>query len=214
MKVKEITESIGSSLGCPGKMPGPSYGLSALDCITGSKLRAIPGSVCEGCYAMHGNYQTRSVRVAHERRLIAIVGDSWVDGMAAAIERTGDVWFRWHDSGDLQSELHLGRIVEIARRLPGVQFWLPTKEPAMVGRWLLGGNSIPSNLTIRVSMPMRGQEPKIARALVANGVLTSTVDSGVGFVCPAVHGEHRCDAHDCRACWDTSVPNIDYPHHR
>lgn len=214
MKTAEIRKAIGGSLGKPGKMPGASYGLSARECITGSKLRAVEGSVCAGCYAMGGNYVTRSVLTAHENRRRAIEQLGWVDGMVAAIEKSGDAWFRWHDAGDLQGVWHFASIVEIALRLPNVRFWLPTKEPAILGQFIRAGGRIPENLIVRVSMPMRGQRAVLAHTLRQAGILTSTVDSGEGFVCPAVHGEHRCDAHACRACWDVDVANVDYPYHR
>ena len=38
------------------KMPSLSYSLPAKECITGSKLVNVKGSVCEGCYALKGNY--------------------------------------------------------------------------------------------------------------------------------------------------------------
>ena len=44
------------SLGRAGKMPCPTYNTPASLCVTGSKLRDIEGTTCEGCYAMKGNY--------------------------------------------------------------------------------------------------------------------------------------------------------------
>ena len=35
----------------PSKMPGKGTSTPAAKCITGTKLRAVPGSVCEDCYA-------------------------------------------------------------------------------------------------------------------------------------------------------------------
>ena len=36
------------------KMPCESISLDARQCKTGSKLAKIPGSVCNGCYALKG----------------------------------------------------------------------------------------------------------------------------------------------------------------
>ena len=48
---------LGSGLSETSKMPCYSFNLSALDCKTGSKLVGVKNSVCEGCYALGGNYQ-------------------------------------------------------------------------------------------------------------------------------------------------------------
>ena len=50
MKTSEAWKLVGG-LSKPGKMPGWSIGIPAKECKTGSKLRAVKGSVCEDCYA-------------------------------------------------------------------------------------------------------------------------------------------------------------------
>ena len=44
------------------KMPCESISLDARHCKTGSKLAKIPGSVCNGCYALKGFYNMPSVK--------------------------------------------------------------------------------------------------------------------------------------------------------
>jgi len=56
-------------------------------------------------------------------------------------------YFRWHDSGDLQSVEHFRLICDIARATPNTTHWLPTKEP----RYVKG--DVPANLIVRVSAP-------------------------------------------------------------
>ncbi len=58
---------------------------------------------------------------------------------------------RWHDSGDLQSVEHLEKIIEVCRRTPQIQHWLPTRELAILRACR---ERIPANLTIRVSATM------------------------------------------------------------
>ena len=132
MLVKEAKQACGSDLGKASKMPGFGYGLSALNCKTGSKLAKIKGSICSDCYALGGNYMYPSVALSHERRIKAIKKDlnAWMGGMIALISKRVDPevpYFRWHDSGDLDSVDHLKAIVAIAEYLPNVSFWLPTK---------------------------------------------------------------------------------------
>ena len=51
MKIKEA-EAITHTLSKPGKMPGFAYSTPAHECKTGTKLRAVAGSVCANCYAL------------------------------------------------------------------------------------------------------------------------------------------------------------------
>ena len=73
MKVKEaikITEGFTRT----SKMPGLSYSLPAWECKTGSKLRKVKGSVCEGCYALKGCYVFKVVQEAQYKRSM---GPGW-----------------------------------------------------------------------------------------------------------------------------------------
>ena len=56
MLKKEATLITGG-LSKPSKMPGPSFNLPAVACITGSKLVKVAGSTCSGCYALKGRYR-------------------------------------------------------------------------------------------------------------------------------------------------------------
>src|SRR6185295_15468542 len=119
---KKEAEAIAGALGHPSKMPGYSYGISAQKCITGSKLREVPGSVCSGCYAMTDWYRSwRPLLEGHRRRWNGIHHPRWVDAMVRMITTAcvGEHrWFRWHDSGDIQGGWHLRKIVEVCRRTP------------------------------------------------------------------------------------------------
>lgn len=201
------------NLGHPSKMPCASYGISALMCKTGSKLAQIPGSVCHGCYALGANYRYPSVTKAHARRLAEIDTPEWVARMCEAIDRetrkTGVDFFRWHDSGDLQSLAHLRNIVRIALHLTHVAFWLPTKEFSLVRQYVKKYGEFPRNLTVRLSAHMvDGKPPRW-------WPYTSTVHAKApaqGFTCQAyATASGKCG--DCRACWSKDVPNVSYPKH-
>lgn len=199
-----------AGLGKPSKMPGYSTAIPAQACRTGAKLAKIPGSVCAGCYAMRGNYLYKSVREGLARRMAALDNPRWVDGMVRLIghyTKEGDPYFRVHDSGDFQSQRHIQQWVEVARRLPWVNFWVPSKEVRDVKAVQRATDDWPPNLVIRLSAPMLG------KALGAWGdpTPTSTVDAGVGHRCPAPTQGNKCG--DCRACWDPKVSNVDYHKH-
>ena len=197
--LKKEAKEITGGLSAPSKMPGPAYNLPASQCITGAKLVKVPGSVCHGCYALKGRYRFSNVRMALARRLESLKHPRWVEAMTALI--AGEPWFRWHDSGDLQSAWHLKQIFEVCNRTPETSHWLPTRERKFLP---LSPDSIPKNLTIRFSSHMINQQP------VTSWPWTSTV-STTTKTCPAKDQGNSC--RDCRACWDRKVLNVTYPKH-
>jgi len=153
-EAKKITDSLTRT----SKMPGKSYSLPAWACQTGAKLRKVSTSPCFGCYALKGNY-TRypAIKAAQYRRLDSIEHPQWVEAMALQIQR--QVWFRWHDAGDLQNVDHLRKIFEVCRRTPNTRHWLPTQER----QYILAVNpeEVPDNLIIRLSgAKVDGAAPK------------------------------------------------------
>jgi hypothetical protein len=198
-------------------MPGFAYGLPARECILGKILRQKKGSVCFSCYAFKGMYVFPAVQAAQYRRLKILLADmhAWKRAMISLLDRKlsrksrADRVFRWHDSGDLQSVEHLSAIVQIAKVLPRIRFWLPTRELEMVREYLASGKTFPKNLTVRISVAMIGQA--FAPALAVKGTVASTVAAGKGFHCPARSQGNECK--DCRACWSRSVPVVDYSQH-
>ena len=124
--LKKEARQITGGLSAPSKMPGPAYNLPATACVTGAKLVNVPGSVCAGCYALKGRYRFNNVRMALARRLQSLKHPQWVQAMVVLIK--GEKYFRWHDSGDLQSAWHLKQIFEVCNRTPETRHWLPTRE--------------------------------------------------------------------------------------
>jgi len=198
--LKKEARQITGGLSLPSKMPGPAYNLPASQCITGQKLVKVPGSVCAGCYALKGRYRFNNVKQALERRATSLKHPGWVDAMVSLI--MGHKYFRWHDSGDIQSVEHLKKIFEVCKRTPSTKHWMPTREARFLR--LMDPDIIPSNLIIRMSSHMIDQGP------VTFWPWTSTVSSSTK-TCPALDQGNSC--RDCRACWDRSVPNITYPKH-
>ena len=198
--LKKEAKEITGGLSAPNKMPGPSINLPAWNCKTGVKLQAVKGSVCAGCYAMKGRYRFSNVREAMDKRLAALADPRWVDAMVTLI--SGEPFFRWHDSGDIQSIEHLENIFRVCRKTPETQHWMPTREAQFIKR--LKVNQVPRNLIIRMSSHMIDQGP------VSFWPWTSTVVTS-GKSCPAQEQGNQCK--NCRACWDRSVKNIAYPKH-
>jgi len=211
MLVKEANQITGG-LSNPSKMPGRAFNLSAFDCHVGSILAKKEGSVCSGCYARKGRYLFSNVKKAQARRLANLYHPQWVDAMVALINKQSPAHFRWHDSGDLQGEKHLNNILEVVRRTPNTKHWLPTKEYALIRKEV----STPSNLNIRVSVPMKNQHApamylsKMTGSMVSDNVEELKDTPGI-HVCPAYTQGNICG--DCRACWDTSIQVVAYPTH-
>jgi hypothetical protein len=197
-------EAIAGSLGKPSKMPGYSYGLPASRCQVGSVLAKLPNTVCSKCYALKGNYRFGNIQSALERRWRSITDPRWVEALTFMIRFRNCEFFRWHDSGDIQSLDHLEKIVEVARRCTGTRFWLPTREKEYVHEYMRVHGAFPRNLVVRVSGTLIDGPPP---AGFAN---TSTVVTD-GATCPAHLQGNQCLA--CRACWDPRRKNVSYKKH-
>lgn len=208
-----------SPLSAPGKMPCYGYSVPAYACNVGTRLRDVDESICSGCYAFgRGRYVMPGTIAAMDRRLASLTDPLWVEAMVTIIareERLGRPWFRWHDSGDVQDAEHLRKIVEVADRLPGVRFWIPTRELRLWREFQAAGGIIPPNLTVRYSMPMIGMTPS-AKGL-ASGSKYSTAHYEVvpegAVMCPATAPESDGECGSCRNCWDQSVDLISYRMH-
>ena len=205
MKLIEAKE-IAGTLSNTSKMPCKSTSTSAFDCITGSKLSKIKGSVCDGCYARKGFYRFKNVRASLDKRLKGITHPDWVLAMTTLIG--DDQYFRWHDSGDIQSIKHLERICEVAQATPNCRHWLPTKEKGMLKAFIRNGGVIPDNLVVRLSGAMIDAEPPKSYKHTST---VHAVTDGHGHICPAYKQNGECA--DCRACWNSNVHNVSYPKH-
>jgi hypothetical protein len=205
--LKQANEIIGGYT-ITDKLETISYSISAFDCITGSKLRKIPNTVCSTCYALKGNYlrYDKNIRPAQNRRLKSISRPDWVNAFVYILKHQKKVintgLFRWHDSGDIQSYSHLDKIVQIAKQTPNIKHWLPTKESKFINNYK---GDIPANLIIRLSGSfIDGKPPKYNN--------TSTVVSNKDkATCRSFENNGQCK--DCRMCWDRSIKNISYLNH-
>lgn len=199
----------------------PQYG-----CTIGAQLAQQKGTVCSKCYADNrGFYTYTNSRKAQAKRLSSLWDPKWVETISELIERKNSKgsakrvsvkdtnYFRWHDSGDLLGMWHLDKLVEVAKNLPKVSFWLPTREVHLMKEYQKGISSWdfnhPSNLIIRVS------SHKVSQGPLPGYKHTSTVhvvgDSAIGHECPAPLQGNQCGT--CRACWKKDVPNVSYKLH-
>ena len=217
-EINQRAAEICGTLSKPSKMPCHGFSLPAQRCKTGGKLQSDPNSTCFKCYALSGNYRRGNVRDALEARYQKLMHahttqtlDVWAEAMAAQINANEtSPFFRWHDSGDVQSTAHVLAIFDVCDRTPLFTHWLPTREMRFI-REALEKRPKPRNLVIRLSS-LRREFPPQAGLAKRLGIQTSTVSwTGSAHTCPAGKQGNVCGA--CRACWKPEIENVDYPLH-
>lgn len=201
----KISARIGT-LSVPSKMPCHAWSIPAKYCITGSKLAKISGTPCSMCYAQKGRYVFNNVQFAQEHRLFGWHSDpDWVNLMTIRLLLLDEGYFRWFDSGDLQSDKMLEDINKIALNTPNIEHWLPTTERGIVAKF---GVFAP-NLTVRISSTKIGsiQDTLINGAVNSLVTKEQNIDKKV-HKCPSKQQKNKCQS--CRACWDKSITHVAY----
>ncbi len=205
-----------------GKMPGKSFSIPATLCKTGAKLSLVEGSVCSKCYAKKGSYCYPAVKNLRQNNFDHYIEneETFVDDLKTLIQaeylKTGVPYFRWFDSGDLQSYDMLVAIIRIAYLMPHIQFWLPTKEKTILNEVLTNFEDlklqVPDNLAIRLSVYMiDGQYLDFKTSAMRQVVQTRVISKDT----EPLENELICygDCFLCNyACWDTTN-NVAYIKH-
>lgn len=202
---RRLAETITGGLSLTSKMPAPSWGIPATRCLVGGALATQPGTVCHECYARKGRYRFTAVQAKLEERYRGLFHPLWTPAMVFLVRYFCDRYVRLFDSGDVQGENHLRNIITVARNVPDVQFWLPTREYATVRAC---ADDLPPNLLVRVSAQRVDAPPP------AWWPTTSTVVTAAGpgeGVCPAPEQGNRCGG--CRLCWNPNAGNVTYRRH-
>ena len=195
----------------PSKMPCFSWSIPAQFCHTGSKLFQERNTTCSSCYALKGYYVIKSARNAMARRLatfnnsgggiyntFTLVLSKFLNWKQSNSSKGIDSnYFRWFDSGDIQDYFMLSQMVQIAHNCPSIKFWLPTRELSIIGL-----TKTPDNLIIRYSTPLidtLSKRPNSTMVFSSLNVLPEGCSA-----CPATTTDKpTCDAHNCRACWNS-----------
>jgi len=153
-------------------------------------------------------YRFPNVQAALARRLAALAHPAWTQAMTALI--AGHEYFRWHDSGDVQSSWHLKQIFEVCNNTPDTAHWLPTQERQYLP---LPGSSVPSNLLIRLSNAKIDTKPGNAWSHWSTVVShqDAPIYGATRHLCPAPKQGGKCKS--CRACWDKKVHEVQYLKH-
>lgn len=191
-----IAEEITGGFSQAGKMDGvPSFGISAENCVTGSRLAQVKGSTCSRCYSLTKNYRFSNVKSKQQERLEGLSDPLWTPSMIFLVNYFCEKYFRMFDSGDFQHVNMVHNLITIAENTD-VQIWCPTREKEMI-REATGERDVPENLVLRISATMIDAEPP------KDFEYTSTVhvkDPPEGsYLCPAPQQNNKCA--DCKECY-------------
>jgi len=195
------------------KMPCFSISLDARLCHTGSKLAKIPNTPCHKCYALRGFYRMPNTVKAMEKRLHFMTSSKFIPEMVRLLTvPMGHLYFRWFDSGDIQSKKMGNDILSVVKQTPYTMHWLPSKE---YGWWrnIMSEKTIPHNVSLRISTPIDDQAPSAEWFNTSTTYTSKDSPAYTGYICPAhihkeLYGKYEC--RECRACWNPSVKNIAY----
>lgn len=212
--LKSEATAIHGGLTQTSKMPCKSYSLPTIACQTGAKMAKIAGSICASCYANKGFYSMYAATIEPRQiaRLLSLNDPMWIDAIVASIG--SDAYFRWHDSGDLQSVDHLELIAKVCEQTPNCDHWLPTREYGMVREYIAKHGALPRNLTIRLSAMYPDRAVTVPASLRnIPGIVTANVhtQSPIGSECQANRRGGKCG--ECRDCWNRSIDAVSYRLH-
>lgn len=168
--------------------------------------------VCNSCYARQGKYTVTNVAHAQQVRFewamtsLRLKDGEFVRHMIAAIRKdclsprksAAYRWFRIHDAADFVSVVYVNAWIEIARALPEIHFWSPTRSYRAGGRLLdaLIRLHAEPNVTISPSgLTIDGEIPVVPGLAGGSTVTTLHADA----TCGAWKRHGHCGP--CRACW-------------
>ena len=192
--------------------------------------------ICQFCYAGKSNYMHRTSQYSQTARWIWLRGLVQHHGLEGAAGRMADAlrmhlgnrknreklgenpgFFRIHDSGDFTLSPNTYMLWSlVARALPDVRFWAPTRMWTFPKfNEFVRSSPPPENLTVRPSaLHFEDIAPGIdgfAAGSSAHDIKTDPVkDDLADWICPAYqHDGHTCanaggpkGEKDCRVCWN------------
>lgn len=167
--------------------------------------------VCQGCYALGGNYRFPNVKAPRIENGTDWERDEWEDEMVTRLQ--GEEYFRWFDSGDMKTARLGWKMLNVMRRTPHTRHWVATRmgkfpkfQPIIAAMM-----SLP-NVMVRFSSDDLNTYEVGTHSCV---VLTEGVELQGVTVCSAYKKDEDkvAKCHGCRACWDKDIKVIGYKAH-
>ena len=82
--------------------------------------------VCQSCYAIKGMYRFPVVKAVRQNNQQDYHRDDWVDDMVKEVAKFD--YFRWFDSGDIETPELAQKIYQVIESTPHCKHWLPTRS--------------------------------------------------------------------------------------
>lgn len=193
-----------------GKRVG-SWSLPAGDSCPGAK----DAEVCKGCYAQKGMYRFPVVKAVREYNKLDYHKDDWVDRMVKEVSKFD--YFRWFDSGDIETPVLAVKIQRVIQRTQSTRHWLPTRSDKIqsIQAVLDSANPSPiysvpmskvSNVALRPSADNIGLKNK-ERPGVNSYVINNTIEDffeakkqGI-YICPVGINPNQKSCDTCTMCY-------------
>ena len=201
-----------SKMKITGKKVG-SWSLPAGPSCPGSKNSdGSIAEICQGCYAKKGMYRFPVVKDARAYNREDYHKDDWVDRMVKQVSKFD--YFRWFDSGDIETPELASKIAVVITRTPNVNHWVPTRSDKVheiAKRGLIKFRSSVgfANAAIRLSADNIGlskpERPGVNSYVINVSDIPEANKRGI-LVCPATTPgttQKSCDT--CTACY-SDVP--------
>jgi Gene product 88 len=223
------------------------YNVALKQGVVAQRPASKPDWICQFCYAGKSNYMHRTSQYSQTARWIWLRGmvqhhglEGAASAMAAALrahqgntklrEKLGEnpAFFRIHDSGDftLSPNTYLLWTL-VARELPGIQFWAPTRMWTFPKfNEMVRANQPPPNMSIRPSaLHFADVAPDLDgfdSGSTAHDIELDPVKAKLAdWICPAYqHDGHTCAGaggpkgeKDCRVCWIHTDMAVSYRSH-
>jgi len=195
-----------SKMKIDGKRVG-SWSLPAGDSCPGAK----DAEVCKSCYAKKGMYRFPVVKNVREYNKEDYKKSDWVERMTKAVNKFD--YFRWFDSGDLESKELATKIFSVIHNTPNVKHWLPTRSDKIRSmRSAIGLLEALPNVAVRRSADNVGLT-KPERLNVNSYVITPEDIPNAQLlnitICPVGSNAAQKSCGTCTACYtDTPVAYV------
>jgi len=159
--------------------------------------------VCKGCYAKKGSYHYPSVKAVRAHNREDYHRDDWVSDMVTEINKSYS-YFRWFDSGDVESVELANKIYEVVKQTPETKHWLPTRTDKIpkINSVLVKISELP-NVSVRRSADNYGfkkERQGVNSYVIHKEDLQEAENRGV-YVCPVTANKERKSCDDCTMCY-------------
>jgi hypothetical protein len=165
------------------------------------KMRKIPGTVCEKCYAQNQLSYQKTTREKYEKSGLELSTSiiSW--NSLPVFEGVETV--RLESFGELINTVHAMNYINIIRKNPDINFGWWTKRPDLINQAISEMEiTFPDNCNVIYSNPYIDQLPKLQKYSFVNGYFTvwSTEEKALEHGCIINCGKRKCK--DCLECYD------------